>query len=105
MNWIRGRGLLDPVVVYERTYRDYKEIHSQSGQDPSNTPVAYHRLSWVLDGRELPERLLLPNLRKLVPPGQWFHDCRVEQCGNLQRRGYGPLHEAQTDTQGAGTSH
>ena len=105
MSWIRNRGLSDPVVVYERAYRDCKKTRSQSGQDTGHSPVTCHRLSRVLGGRELPERFLLPDLRKLVAPGQWIHDCRFEQCGNLQRLGYGPLHEAQTDAQGAGTSH
>src|SRR6267143_333451 len=105
MSWdFEAEGFLVPVVVYERAYRDCKKIRSQSCQDPGSNPVACHRLSWVLDGRELPERFLLPNLRQLVDPREWIHDCRVEQCGNLQRRGYGPLHEATTDTQGAGTS-
>ena len=46
MNWIRNRGLLDSVVVYERTYRDCKKTHSQSGQDPGHSPVVSHWLSW-----------------------------------------------------------
>src|SRR5467141_1572539 len=97
MTWIRSEGFLVPVLVYERAYREFKKTHSQSCQDPSNSSVLSHWLSWVLDDRELPERFLLPILRQRIPPGKWIHDCRVELPGNLQRSSNGPLHEATTN--------
>ncbi len=104
MVWIRSRGLLVPVVVYGRRDRDCEETHSQSSKDPCGTPVVCYCLPWTLDVRELSERLLLPSLRQRVATGKRIRNSCLEQRGNLQCRSHGPLHEAPTNTQGAGTS-
>src|SRR5205807_4359243 len=93
MGWIRSRGLLVLVVDYERRDRDCEKIHSQSRKDPGSTPVVCYCLPWILDVPELPERLLLPSIRQRVTARKRLRDSCSEQCGNLQRGGYGSLLE------------